>query len=100
MRFLLSEKYNIKDFVIVLFTNDKNPISMNIPNCYEIIVLDVVFFDDIWRSTEYRINLYKEMWEKFCTVMAKYGYEYKSFEEQFGLNRMPTLTNNVVSEFK
>ena len=91
---LLSQKYAVKDFVIVIFTNDKNPIPENLPKCFEIIVLDDEYRDDIWRSTEYRVALYKDMWEKFRCVMKKYDFDHASFEEQFDINRMPLLGDN------
>jgi len=88
---LLSEKYGVKDFVIVIFTNDRNPIPQNLPKCYEIIILNDEYRDDICKSDEYRINLYKDMWEKFICVLKKYGYEHASFEDLFDINRMPRL---------
>ena len=88
---VLSNKYGIKDFVIVIFTNDQTPIPCNLPKCFEIIVLQDEYRDDIWRDAGYRIKLYKDMWEKFKTVMKKYEFEYASFEEQFDINRMPVL---------
>jgi hypothetical protein len=92
---VLSKKYGVKDFVIVIFTNDKNPIPSNLPKCFEIIVLDNEYRDDIWRSTLYRIFLYKVMWEKFRTVMKKYNFDYSSFEETFDINRMPKLGEKI-----
>jgi len=91
---VLSEKYGIKDFAIVIFTNDKNPIPENLPKCFEIIVLDDEYRDDIWRSREYRVALYKDIWEKFRCVMKKYDFDHSSFEEQFDINRMPRLGDN------
>lgn len=88
---LLSQKYGIKDFIIVIFTNDTNPIPENLPKCYEIIILNDEYRDDSSRSKEYRINLYKDMWEKLICVLKKYGYEYASFEDQFDINRMSKL---------
>lgn len=95
---LLSQKYAVKDFVIVIFTNDKNPIPENLPKCFEIIVLDDEYRDDIWRSTEYRVALYKDMWEKFRCVMKKYDFDHASFEEQFDINRMPKLSVGEIHE--
>jgi hypothetical protein len=88
---LLSEKYGVKDFVIVIFTNDTNPIPQNLPKCYEIVILKDEYRDDVHRSEEYRINLYKDMWKNLSCVLKKYGYEHASFEEQFDINRMPRL---------
>ena len=88
---VLTTKYGLKDFVIVIFTNDSEGIPNNIPKCFEIIILDDEYRDDIICSDEYRIKLYKTMWEKFVNVMNKYGYEHKCFEDQFDINRMPRL---------
>lgn len=90
---VLSQKYGVKDFVIVIFTNDKN-IPENLPKCFEIIVLEDEYKDDICRSKEYRVALYKDMWEKFVCVMKKYGFDHSSFEELFDINRMPILGDN------
>lgn len=88
---VLTNKYGIKDFCIIIFTNDKQQIPDNIPKCFEIIILDNEYRDDINRPTEYRINLYKDMWEKLRVVMNKYGYSHQCFEEMFDINRMPQL---------
>jgi hypothetical protein len=90
MKNILSEKYNIKDFVIVIFTDDKTPILFDIPKCYEIITIDE-YKDDFARPTDYRINLYKDIWEKFSCVLKKYGYNYETFEELFDITRMPII---------
>jgi len=62
--------------------------------CFEIIVLEDEYKDDIWRSKEYRVALYKDMWEKFRCVMNKYDFYHSSFEEMFDINRMPILGDN------
>jgi hypothetical protein len=87
---ILSEKYGLKDFVILVFTNEKTIIPINLPKCFEVIILDDEYRDDT-RSTEYLINLYKDIWEKFRCVMKKYNFEYSSFEEQFDINRMAKM---------
>lgn len=85
---VLINKYGVKDFVIVIFTNDKQQIPPNLPKCFEVIILDDEYRDDVDRSTEYRINLYKDMWDKFRVVMKKHGYTYEAFEEYFDINRI------------
>jgi hypothetical protein len=95
---ILTEKYGLKDFVIVIFTNDKNPIPNNLPKCFEIIILEDEYRDDVWRSDEYRVALYKSMWEKFRCVMKKYDFDHSSFEEIFDINRMPRLSVGELHE--
>ena len=46
----------------------------NLSKHYEIIILDNEYRDDACRSDEYRINLYKDMWEKFRNIMEKYEF--------------------------
>jgi hypothetical protein len=87
---VLFEKYGVKDFIIIIFTNDTNPIPENIPKCYEIIILNDEYRDDIHRSDEYRTTIYKEIWEKFRCVMKKYDIEHALFEEIFDINKMPS----------
>jgi hypothetical protein len=95
---VLSQKYGLKDFVIVIFTNEKNTIPNNLPKCFEIIFLKDEYRDDIWRSEEYRVALYKDMWEKFRLVMKKYNFDHSSFEEQFDINRMPRTSAGELHE--
>ena len=85
---LLKNKYNIKNFIIVIFTADKTFIPNNLPNCYEIIYLDNEFHDDFNRTKEYRKILYNEIWIKFTNRMKKYNIEYLSFEELFDINKI------------
>lgn len=94
MVYILKHKYSIESFIITIFTNDKDGISKlpsNLPKEYEIIFVENDYRIDIYESDEYRINLYKDMWEKFRDVLKKYNYHYSSFEEQFDINLMPRL---------
>jgi len=88
MNNLLSEKYGIKDFVILIFTNDKNPISSNLPKCFEIIMINGNYGEDHIMCIEERINLYKDIWDKFRYVMKKYDFDHSSLEELFDINRI------------
>lgn len=88
---VLKNKYGLTDFIIVIFTNDKTEIPLNIPECYKFVILENEYRDDIHRSDDYRINLYKDMWNKFTIIMEKYGYKYPSFDEQFDINLMTRL---------
>jgi hypothetical protein len=95
---VLKNKYGLTDFIIVIFTNDKTEIPSNIPECYEFVILENEYRDDVHRSDDYRINLYKDMWNKFTDVMKKYGYKYASFDEQFDINLMPKLNVDDLHE--
>lgn len=85
---VLSEKYKVKDFIIIIFTNEKYKIPENLPKCYEIIILKDEYRDDVHRSIEYRINLYCDMWEKTRDVLKKYGFQYPSFENIFDVSKL------------
>ena len=85
---VLKNKYNIKKLIILIFTNEKN-IIQDLPKEYEIITIENEYRDDIWRETEYKVNLYKDIWEKFRSTLKKYGCEYKCFEEIFDIRHMP-----------
>jgi len=88
---VLLNKYGLKNFVIVIFTNDKTNIPSNLPKCFEFVIVENEYRDDIHRTTEYRIDLYKDMWTKFTYIMGKYGFKYSNFDDQFDINLMPKL---------
>lgn len=105
MNTILSEKYNIKDFIIVVFTSEKPSDVSGLPKSFEVIFLDNEYRDDVHRTMEYRVNLYKEMWEKFRCVMKKHNFDYSCFEDQFDINKVPRLNvdeihNNSIKEQK
>ena len=80
---ILKQQYYIEDFIIIIFTNDKLPSSLNLPKEYEFVTIDCDYRGDVHMSYENRCNAYKEIWEKFRIVMTKYNYNYLSFEDVF-----------------
>lgn len=88
MDLILREKYNIKEFIIIIFTNDNTYIPENLPKSYEIIFLNMEYRDNHIRSIEYKIELYKEIWIKFTNVMKKYNVEHPEFENIIDYNKI------------
>lgn len=89
---VLKNKYNIEDFVIIIFTNENinDKLKLNIPKEYEIIFVDD-YKNDIMMDTPYRLNLYRDMWEKFRFAMNKYGYTFNDFDNDYIEKKMPRL---------
>ena len=86
---VLKNKYNIKKFIIIIFSTEQKPDKI-IPKEYELITVDQ-YYDDIWKKKEYRIPLYRDMFEKFRNIMIKYNIHYNSFDELFDIKNMPVI---------
>jgi hypothetical protein len=87
---VLKNKYNIENFIIIIFTTEQKK-DFDVPEEIEIVTLDNAFIDDMGRKKEYRVNLYKEIYDKFSKVMNNYNIFYDSFENTFNIDRMPVL---------
>jgi hypothetical protein len=87
---VLKNKYKIQKFLIIIFSQEHKQ-NKNIPEEYEIITIENEYRDDILRKKEYRIPLYREIFEKFRNVMIKHNIHYKSFDELFDIKNMPVL---------
>lgn len=89
---VLKINYNIKNFVIFIFTNDKINESLIIPPEYEIIYIEQIFGDDAHRSIDYRINTSMCIYSKFKERMLKYEYDLPIFDENNVREKIPKLS--------
>ena len=90
MKNVLINKYKIQKFLIIIFSQEEKP-NKFIPEEYEILTIENDYRDAIKRKKEYRIPLYRDIFEKFRNVMIKHDIHYKSFDELFDIKNMNVL---------
>lgn len=79
---VLESKYNAVNFRVLIFTNNKEELNYTLNPKIQLIRLDNDYQSEWDKPQQFRIELFREIWEKFIYAVEQFiNYKYPKFED-------------------